>query len=667
MNEWLREASYEIYHSIIEHNPDPIVVFTVEGMVKEGNLKVADLFGYTQEEIGRMHYRELLVPEQAEKGERFFARVLQGITSEDQFDALQKNGQVLHLEVKAIPLTIQQKIVGIFCVAKDLTDLLIAKSSLSQMEEKFKAIFNSSVDAIDLIDLNGNLIDVNPGFEKLYGWSRDEIIGKRLPIIPAHLWAQASKVIARIMSGEQIRGFEVDAMRKDGSTVNVSLTLSPVKNSEGEIVALSGIARDISRQKLLETSLKESEERYRKLVEYLPTGVLVHREGTILYANPSAFHILREPSLLQKTFCSYIHPDEQEIFHRRVREVEKGKELPFIEIKMITKDGTEIFTELGGVLINYDGGTAILTLFRDISERKRTEQALHEREKQYRLLADNSRDVIQLVNLDGIVTYASPSHKAVLGYDPHVFVGEKVFFRPDGAVDAAFRQAFLEMTKTLKPFTCEIFRTHKEGYPVWLEVMCNPMVDENGDFHNMMLVGHNITERKEYQKNLEYLSTHDALTGLPNRRLFVERLEYVLKKAKRYNRMFAVMYMDLDDFKRVNDTLGHDAGDELLKQFSLKVQGHLRESDTLARQGGDEFIILLSDIQQVEDVAAVAERLLASLQEPWLINGQTVRTTSSIGIATYPQDAQTPENLLKHADIALYKAKQSGKNNLRGV
>lgn len=221
------------------------------------------------------------------------------------------------------------------------------------------------------------------------------------------------------------------------------------------------------------------------------------------------------------------------------------------------------------------------------------------------------------------------------------------------------------MAFTQKSFTYEIIRKHKDGFNVWVEVKGTPMFDESGDFKNFILVGREITERKKLEGHLEYLSFHDVLTGIPNRRLFQDRLEQSLKEAQRYQRKLAVMYMDMDKFKQINDTLGHNVGDELLKQFVERVKGHLRESDTFARQGGDEFIILLSEIQEENGALGIAERILTSLQETWVIGEHIFQTTSSIGIAFYPDDGVTTLELMKHADTALYKAKEDGRNNFK--
>nr|WP_268968874.1 GGDEF domain-containing protein [Ureibacillus chungkukjangi] len=161
------------------------------------------------------------------------------------------------------------------------------------------------------------------------------------------------------------------------------------------------------------------------------------------------------------------------------------------------------------------------------------------------------------------------------------------------------------------------------------------------------------------------MAFYDALTGIPNRRLFQEKLMQIIKETNRYERKFAIIYMDIDDFKGINDMLGHDAGDELLKQFAKRVQFCLRESDTFARQGGDEFTILLCEIKEEQDAVIIAERILAALQNPWTISNYEFTTTSSLGVAFYPKDGTSFAELMKYADKAMYEAKETGKNMVR--
>jgi len=181
----------------------------------------------------------------------------------------------------------------------------------------------------------------------------------------------------------------------------------------------------------------------------------------------------------------------------------------------------------------------------------------------------------------------------------------------------------------------------------------------------LLIVSREIEERKLLQEKLKKMAFHDELTQLPNRRLFQDRMQQTLKEAKRNNRKFALLYMDIDKFKWVNDHLGHSVGDELLQLFGERVSACLRESDTLARQGGDEFTILLPNVKEEENVLLCVDRIIESLQEEWTIGEHTFKTTSSIGIAFYPQDGTNMDQLFTSADQALYSAKKSGRNTYR--
>lgn len=190
------------------------------------------------------------------------------------------------------------------------------------------------------------------------------------------------------------------------------------------------------------------------------------------------------------------------------------------------------------------------------------------------------------------------------------------------------------------------------------------MFDEDSDFKNMMLVGREITERKKHQVQLEQLSYHDALTGAPNRRYLNKMLSDVLSAGTTSVGQLAVMFADLDNFKQINDTLGHDAGDELLRQFVKRAGACLQEQDVLARMGGDEFVFVLPHVKSSSELSLLAENILKTLQLPWILDGEELYTTSSIGIAFYEEDDSVKE-LLQKADAALYLAKAEGKNTYR--
>jgi diguanylate cyclase (GGDEF)-like protein/PAS domain S-box-containing protein len=211
----------------------------------------------------------------------------------------------------------------------------------------------------------------------------------------------------------------------------------------------------------------------------------------------------------------------------------------------------------------------------------------------------------------------------------------------------------------------ELCRVDDDGQKIWINVSGEPIFDALGVFKGYRGVGKNITERKLDEEQIEHQARHDALTALPNRMMFSETLSLTLHNASRYKRTFAVLFMDLDRFKIINDNLGHEAGDKLLQEMAIRLTQAVRTSDVVARLGGDEFVVLLQELSEPRQVEVVARKILAAVVEPVFIHGQECRVTASIGICMYPADAQNEESLMKNADTAMYRAKEEGKNTYR--
>jgi diguanylate cyclase (GGDEF)-like protein/PAS domain S-box-containing protein len=301
-------------------------------------------------------------------------------------------------------------------------------------------------------------------------------------------------------------------------------------------------------------------------------------------------------------------------------------------------------------------------IFINALQRNRVERALRESEARYRLMAENSNDIISRTTTSSVILYASDASRRLLGFDPAELVGKSIyeFMHPDDREETR-HLSFLINETTPTTYTYRLIK--KSGAAVWFETTSravrNPSTNQVDEF---ISVSRDITERKIVEEQIEHQAYHDALTGLPNRRLFRDRLTIALAHARRMDTPLAVVFLDLDRFKDVNDSLGHSFGDELLKAIAIRLKTALRQEDSIARMGGDEFTILIANLKTPNDAAKIAQKILEVVAQPLRIEGTEVFITTSVGIALFPNDGDTAEALLKNADHAMYRAKEAGPN-----
>lgn len=263
------------------------------------------------------------------------------------------------------------------------------------------------------------------------------------------------------------------------------------------------------------------------------------------------------------------------------------------------------------------------------------------------------------------VLAVNPAFCAITGYTREEIIGKTPNTLSSGRHDKAFYDTMWQAIKTQGMWQGEIWNKRKNGdvYAEWLTI--NTVKNTHGEIINHIAVFSDITERKALAERVEYLATHDMLTGLPNRALLAELLNKALADASRANTHLAVFFLDLDRFKLVNDTLGHTIGDELLKAVAVRLQDATRAGDMVARQGGDEFIMVLPNLSGIQDAAHLAEKIVHELGRTFELNGHSLNTSTSVGIALFPEDGGDAFTLLKHADVALYRAKELGRNNFQ--
>jgi diguanylate cyclase (GGDEF)-like protein/PAS domain S-box-containing protein len=280
-----------------------------------------------------------------------------------------------------------------------------------------------------------------------------------------------------------------------------------------------------------------------------------------------------------------------------------------------------------------------------------------------RQFIERAWDLFCMFDIHGNLTYASKSFNPLIGLIPENFQQIVDF------VDSEYRMDIHKMfIKTLQTSSSSKLEFRMKGTSEsfnWFECTAIPICNDEGNLTEICFVLNDITLRKNHESRLIAMAFHDPLTGLPNRRLFKEQLQQMFLQAKRTNRPFALLYVDIDDFKMINDTMGHDVGDAFLQNFANRIQGCLREVDLFARMGGDEFAILLPSVDCEEHVNSVAKRILHGVDQPWDVLGHLFRATVSMGITMYSSEKAEASHMMKEVDIALYQVKGKGRNHFQ--
>jgi diguanylate cyclase (GGDEF)-like protein/PAS domain S-box-containing protein len=541
---------------------------------------------------------------------------------------------------------------------------------LRKSEARYRTVLDTAFDAIVTITPDGVVRWFNRGAERIFGYKAEEVIGQPVTVIMPeryrelcvaglHRYLQTGE--ARVVGGTT----ELVGLRKDGSEFPIEMSLGETYE-DGERL-FTGVIRDVTERKRAESALRESEQRFRGSFERAATGMaLVGTDGRFLRVNKSLCEILgyTERELLGKTSQEITHPDDLEVDLEHLRRLLVRVVRTYqTEKRYFHKDGHVVWTLLSVSVVHdeEDEPLYFICQIQDVSERKKAEKAIIESEERFRSLVQYSSDIITILDSDGTVHYVSPAVERVTGYRPEEQVGTNAFgsVHPDDREQAL--NTFAEVLKRpgLHP-PLEFRVAHKDGSWRYLEHVVNNLVDDPA-VRGVVVNSWDVTERKALVEQLSYQAFHDLLTGLPNRALFMDRLEHALSRAKRRGSNVAVLFTDLDNFKIINDSLGHEAGDQLLIAVAERLKACLRPEDTAARLGGDEFTILVEDIASAGEAVQIAERIADILRPPFALEEQEVFATFSTGIALNSTAQEQPADLLRYADLAMYRAKHRGK------
>jgi len=408
----------------------------------------------------------------------------------------------------------------------------------------------------------------------------------------------------------------------------------------------------------VEQARRRSESRFQQLIaSTLEAVITLDRSTNVIEWNPQA-----EATFGIRTREVVGKPIPRDILPALLDAIASG--LPRRRIESIARrtDGEELPVEIIIDPVGTGEEQSYTAFIRDISERKRAQFELEQREQRFRALVEKSWSGVALLDADLAFTYVGSSTQRLLGYNDRELMQTSFLGYIHPRDRQAARETFSDLAATPnKEAHAELRFLHKNGTWIWLEAFGQNLLNDPS-VRAVVVNYRDITQRKATEKQLEYQAYYDALTGLPNRLLFRDRVVNAIAQAKRHRRGIAVMYLDLDHFKLVNDGLGHSVGDGLLSEVAARLQGSVRASDTISRLGGDEFTILLNDTNSTEAIFGIARKILQSLSKPFRVNGHELFITASIGISLFPADGDDVETLLKSADSAMYRAKELGRN-----
>ncbi|MBC7899215.1 MAG: PAS domain S-box protein [Saprospiraceae bacterium] len=508
---------------------------------------------------------------------------------------------------------------------------------------------------------------VSPAFEKfgypLEDWKMDPGIWLRV-IHPDDVERVFKKTTASTLSGEDV-DYEyriVDAM---GLTHWVRDVGCLIRDDAGNVVCREGVIIDITDRKIAEQAVSISEERYRNLFENANDIIYVHDlDGNYLSINRAAERVFgygREEAL-SMNMRQLAAPEHLTLAQLKLaKKVHDGRQTSY-EMDCIAKGGKRVTVEINSCPIFQDGKPiAVQGIARDITERKKAEEALKTSEQQYRDLFENANDLIYTHDLKGVFTSLNRAGERITGYTR----GEAMNMEISEVVAPEYLEFARELTRRkldgerLASYELEIIS--KDGRRVMLELSTR-LVYQNEKPVGVQGIGRDITSRRLAEDQLRHNARHDALTNMPNRTEFMEHLEAAVMRSKiDPDYKFGVLFLDLDRFKVVNDSLGHNIGDKLLVGIAKRINSCIRPLDSAARLGGDEFTVLLNNITGPEDATMVAARLQKKLAAPFIFGHYEVFTSASIGIIVSDDISREAEDFLRDADTAMYGAKQTGK------
>jgi len=523
---------------------------------------------------------------------------------------------------------------------------------ISDAEARWRTLTENSLNQIMFLDPEGTVLFIN---HSIAMWDSQTMLGQSIyDSLSEHDADRLNQCFENVMAYGKSEQIELKS-QDDNELLIFETRIYPV-NEDGNIIALITDTRDISEQHRQQSSLQRSHALLNTVISNSPViiwafdnkGIFTLSEGMGLKAIGTKPGSIVTQSIFDvyKNYPQIINDAESALNGNQVESLVKINDRTY-------------HTHYNPIMDEHGHVSTVIGVANDITDTAQIESKM----RVISTALEQTTDVVLITDVNGIIEYVNPAFEAITGYSQADALGQTPKILKSGKQDSEFYRAMWCTLLNGENFSDIFINTRKDGSIYYEEKTITPVCTVGKEISHFISTGKDISERMRIQERLHYMAHHDALTKMPNRTLFLDRLHQAMARAKWHNRLIAVMYMDLDQFKQVNDRHGHDTGDQLLVELTQRLSSSVRSGDTVARFGGDEFAILLDDISSEQDISLLAKKILDTLATPFTINKQESLITASIGVSIFPTDGNDSETLLRNADVAMYRAKHLGRNN----
>ena len=668
LNDELRESELR-YRTLASAVPVGVFRMDTEGRCVYVNEAWCRICGMSSEVAKGNGWQATLHPEDKagvlESWKRAFA---EGSRVDGKYRIRRRDGSVVWVYGQAVRQEDPSgKPTGFIGTITDVSEITRVQGDLERSVSMLRATMDASNDAILVTDTNGHMQGYNQRLLDLFRISREV-----LALPPAERLARLADNV-RDPETFLARDRAINALPEEDSHDIIEMLdgrlferVSRPQRLGGQVVGRVWSLRDITNQTQADVALRHELQFRSELMEVIPNPVYIKdREGHYLGVNRAWERCFGPRSRWLGKTLDDIEPEEALVSRpREISLLESGGSAEYeLRTADIHGDVHDLLDNLSVFRDEKGRPAGIIGVLTDITERKQAEVKLRESEEKFRLITENIGDLVALLDVNGRRLYNSPSYQALFGPEGALSTDSFAEIHPDDR--DRIRELFQETVRTGKGRMDQFRFIRPDGSVRFIESQGSVIRDDQGEVSKVIVVSRDITERKLSEEHIRHLAQHDVLTNLPNRMLLTDRIGQAVAQAARAGKNVAVLFLDLDRFKTINDSLGHQMGDRVLLAVAKRLSDSLREGDTVARLGGDEFVVALPEIGDTRYVSAVAAKVLKAISQPMKIDQLELHVEASIGVSLYPQDGHDADTLMRKADTAMYHAKASGRNNFQ--